>query len=97
MNDFLTDSNANLIIEDGDFKVGSAHDQNVTAVLKSTKGSFVQFPLIGVGLLDQVNGFIDLETKRKIRLNLQSEGYRVRDVKFTNGKLAIDYAENTNR
>ena len=97
MNDFLTDQNGDLIIENGDFKTGVAHDQNIRAILKSTKGSFVQFPLIGVGLIAQVNGFIDLETKRKIRLNLQSESYRVRRFEFTNGKLAIDYAESNKR
>lgn len=95
MNDFLTDESGNLIIENGDFKVGDAKDQDVRAILTATKATYVQYPLLGVGLVNQVNGFIDQSVKREIRLNLAADGYRVSGLTYINGKLDL-YARKNN-
>lgn len=92
--DFILGADGDLQIVDGDFLVGQSDDQNVAQILKATKGSFKQFPLLGVGIELDINGLINGATKRKIRLHLDSDGYKVIGIEQEDRSINIDYESN---
>ena len=53
MNDFIIEDD--LEIENGDFRVDEASQQNLTHILLSQKGSFKEYPVLGVGLTRYLN------------------------------------------
>lgn len=92
--DFLLGENGDLQIVDGDLLTGNSDDQNVGLILKATKGSFKQFPLLGVGIALEMNGSVDGRVKRKIRLHLDSDGYKVTQIRENNGVINLKYEDN---
>lgn len=48
MNDFIMEDD--LEIKNGDFLIDEASQQNLTHILLSQKGSFKEYPILGVGL-----------------------------------------------
>lgn len=91
MNDFLLNDEDEMIIENGDFATAQSDDQNVRNILIATKGTYVQHPLLGAALVNQLNGFVGVPEKRKIRLNLEADGYRVKEVNVHAGKMSLEY------
>lgn len=77
--DILLDDDHDLLIENGDFKIGFAEDQNISLILLSEKGSWRQSPLTGVGLAKYLNAPFaprDLDDlKQAIKIQLQLDGY----------------------
>lgn len=53
MNDFIIEDD--LEIENGDFRIDEASQQNLTHILLSQKGSFKEYPILGVGLTRYLN------------------------------------------
>lgn len=53
MNDFIIEDD--LEIENGDFRIDEASQQNLTHILLSQKGSFKEYPILGVGLTRYIN------------------------------------------
>lgn len=92
--DFLLGEDGDLQIVDGDLLTGESDDQNVALILKATKGSIKQFPLLGVGIALELNGLIDGRVKRNIRLHLDSDGYKVIKFEENNGVNSIKYEDN---
>jgi hypothetical protein len=88
--DYITDDNGDLIIENGDFKKGDATLQHVRDILLAAPGHYRQFPTIGADIEEIINGELDVEMKKKIRMNLTSDGYTVGDIKIVNGIIRID-------
>lgn len=79
--DIITDSNNDLEIVNGDFKVDESDSQHVEHILIADKGQFRQHPLIGVGINRQMNGSINpQEIRQTIKLQLESDGYNVRKI-----------------
>lgn len=91
MNDFLLDQYGDLAIQNGDFVTGNADEQNIAAILKATKGSFVQFPLIGCAIDQEINGHISTAFRRIVQLNFAADGYNLIDLTYLGDKLSIDY------
>jgi hypothetical protein len=90
--DILLDSDEDLAFKDGDFFVGNSDQQHVQHILKADKGHIRQFPLLGVGLLDYVNGAVEPEVIRQlITTNLRNDNYNVKQVLVTNDyRISID-------
>lgn len=90
--DILLDSDEDLSFKDGDFYVGNSDQQHVQHILKADKGHFRQWPLLGVGILDYVNGAVEPEVIRQlITTNLKNDNYNVKQVVVTNDyKISID-------
>lgn len=90
--DILLDSDEDLSFKDGDFFVGNSDQQHVQHILKADKGHFRQWPLIGVGILDYVNGAVEPEVIRQlITTNLKNDNYNVKQVLVTNDySISID-------
>ena len=53
MDDFVIEED--IEIKDGDFRVAEASQQNLTHILLSQKGSYKEFPILGVGLSRYLN------------------------------------------
>ncbi|MEW5675598.1 hypothetical protein ABGT15_04740 [Flavobacterium enshiense] len=53
MKDFILEED--LLIEDGDFAVKFADQQNLEHLLLSEKGSYKEFPVLGVGIKKYIN------------------------------------------
>ncbi len=53
MNDFIIEDD--LEIANGDFRIDEASQQNLTHILLSQKGSFKEYPVLGVGLTRYLN------------------------------------------
>ncbi|WP_299212742.1 hypothetical protein [uncultured Dokdonia sp.] len=53
MNDFIIEDD--LEIKNGDFRIDEASQQNLTHILLSQKGSFKEYPILGVGLTRYLN------------------------------------------
>jgi len=88
--DYLTDDNGDLIIENGDFKKGDATLQHIRDILIAAPGHYRQFPFIGADIGQMINGELDVEMKRQIRIHLTFDGYIVNQIKEVNGKLNVD-------
>jgi hypothetical protein len=88
--DILLDENLDPIIKNGDFVIGPSDDQHIELILRAAPGHFKQFPLLGANVTSMVNGIIDGNYRKLIRLQLQSDGYKVNEVSYINDKLNID-------
>ncbi len=53
MNDFIIEDD--LEIRNGDFRIDEASQQNLTHLLLSQKGSYKEYPILGVGLTRYIN------------------------------------------
>ena len=53
MDDFVIEED--IEIKDGDFRVAEASQQNLTHILLSQKGSYKEYPILGVGLSRYIN------------------------------------------
>jgi hypothetical protein len=53
MKDFIIDED--LLIIDGDFAIKNADQQNIYHLLLSQKGSYKEFPILGVGIKKHIN------------------------------------------
>jgi ABC-type uncharacterized transport system substrate-binding protein len=92
--DILLDSEGNWAVENGDFVVGNSDDQHVEQLLLTRKGMIREAASVGVGILGylkkQNTQISDL--KREIKINLQSDGYKVRKLTIDDkGEFTLDY------
>ena len=88
--DILLDDDLDLLIQDGDFVVGPSDDQHIELILRATEGHFKEYPLLGANINSMVNGIIDGNYRKKIRLHLNQDGFKVNSVTYINEILNID-------
>lgn len=74
MNDILLDDNDDLLIQNGDFVIGESEQQEVEAILRAYPGWYKQFPTVGVGIMDYLNGPDFQKLQPKIQIQLQQDG-----------------------
>jgi hypothetical protein len=85
--DIITDENGDIEFLNGDLKVNESDAQHVDHIITTDKGQFRQFPLLGVGIGRLLNGTPNqIEVQQQIRLNLESDGYNVRQITIDNTK-----------
>lgn len=79
--DIITDENGDIQIVNGDIKIGESDSQHIEHIMIAGKGQFRQFPLIGVGIQNMINGTPNRQLLRQtIQLQLESDGYNVRAI-----------------
>ncbi|WP_438710867.1 hypothetical protein ACSTS3_19710 [Aquimarina muelleri] len=80
--DIVLDDNDDLIIEDGDFKLGESLTQDVGIILRLNQGELKSDPLLGASIIRLVNSSIDDdELQTRIKLHLQRDGKDYEDIK----------------
>lgn len=92
MNDFILNSDYEMIIENGDFKVGDATAQNQKLIMLAQKGEVKQTPLTGVGIADWLKGEKQSGLKSEIRQQLKADGMNVKKIDINNNTINIDAA-----
>ncbi len=65
-----------LTIDNGDFVIGNSDQQNIRNIVQSQRGQFYHTPMIGVGILDEMNSAVTVQSlKNRISNNLKLDGY----------------------
>lgn len=90
MDDILTGSDGDLIIEGGDFKLGNSLDQEVETILTVLPGQIREDGFLGVDLLGEVqnDGVVNIEGKLKAML--KRDGKRLKNLVNDGEKISID-------
>lgn len=79
--DILLDDDFDLIIENGDFKIGSSDMQHIQLICITDLGHWKQFPLQGVGIHNYISSSSQVDAlKRAINIQLAADGYKVSQV-----------------
>ena len=82
--DIRLDDDGDLKIKDGDFDTGLSDQAHIEHILLANKGTYRFEPLIGVNLPAQQNATNSGKERRalekKIRLNLELDGFQVLEV-----------------
>lgn len=92
--DFLSDENGDLLIQNGDFVVGASDFQHVEDIITSFCGEWKQYPILGVGLLQYLNSQNPQKATTIIKQQLQSDGYNLQNAQVgvdTNGTLKVSF------
>lgn len=87
-NDFLLNSNGDLLIKNGDFVIGPSDNQHIKDIINSNPGDWQEFPTVGVGIDSYINGSDLYELNQNIKLQLGNDGYDV-------NKININYDYST--
>ncbi len=85
-----SDDENDLVVYAGDFFVGYSDAQHIAHIVEADAGQYRQHPLLGVGLRRFINGVVDGEVRRRIQLQLVSDGYRPRRVVYEDEILKIE-------
>ncbi len=92
--DIRLDENGDLKIDSGDFELTESDTRHIENILRSHKGHWFEFPLLGVGILDELNNSNSRqELKQNIRRQLVFDNYTVKEIKLTDD-LEIDIDAN---
>lgn len=82
-----------IIIKNGDFLVDYSDEVHVEQILKAAKGSWKQYPLLGVHLIKKINmptSEIKLVAlKKEMKIQLEYDNYRVNKISLSNLNNAI--------
>lgn len=82
---FLRD--ADLVINDGDFRIVNTNEQESYYILEAQKGHFYQTPRLGVGILRYQNADVNKNELRKtIRTELKRDNLKVNNVYVINSE-----------
>jgi hypothetical protein len=75
---------------DGDFATGPSDEQHIEHILQSAPGHYKQHPLVGADITQMLGSGFGSAEKRQITIALQSDGYQLKSIKFSNDKIQID-------
>lgn len=91
MNDFLLDTNGDMLTKNGDFVVGNSEQQQQGLLLMLPKAAIKEYPDATVGLLNYLESEDSAGLLREVRTRFAQDGMQVKKVGFeANGKLEID-------
>lgn len=79
--DFKLNSEGDLDITRGDFPIVESDQVHIEHILLSNKGYFFENPLLGVGIINEINGATSRQVlKQSIRRQLVLDNYTVKKV-----------------
>jgi hypothetical protein len=94
--DIITDNDSDLNISNGDLLISESDSQHIDHILTANKGHFKQNPLIGAGIIEFINNSAsEQEIRQRIKLQLESDGFSVRQIKISSGNIEIDAERKT--
>lgn len=91
MNDIIVDPNDgnDLVVEGGDFYIAFSQFQHIAHIIEAEPGQYKQWPLLGFGVRNYLNGIVDGAVRRKLQLQLESDGHQVRELTYAEGVLGV--------
>ena len=90
MSDILLNTGDDIAIAEGDFVTGESDLQNIYLLMRLNKTNIKQSPRACVGEELLLNGTVNAELRKEVQLQLQSDGYRLRQLLLTSEKLVIE-------
>jgi len=90
MKDIAIDEDFDLKLQNGDFAVQESTGQHQQALLLAEKGSYKQYPTVGVGIATYLKDDNSSDLLREIRIQFSKDGMDVNSLSFNGGKLQID-------
>ena len=91
MQDFLYDTDGDILIENGDFSIGESTQQHQEDILCAHKGEYKEYPEIGVGIKDELLNENPRQVLNQIRRNFEYDGMKVKTLEIAaNGNLVVD-------
>lgn len=91
--DIALNENNDIIIKNGDFLIDYSDEVHVEQILKSAKGSWKQYPLLGVHLIKKTNmptsEITIVALKKEMKIQLEYDNYRVNKISLSNLNNAI--------
>ena len=94
MKDIYLDRGFDLSFSNGDFSVEDDLNQRIMCICSAHRGHYKQWPLLGAGIQNQLNGPINLATQI-LKIQLESDGLIVKRIVVNNPNLIIDAAKTT--
>ena len=83
--DIAIGSNLELVITNGDFSVAESDTTHIELILRAHLGSFKQFPLVGMGIDDDLASSGRQQIiKRNMGVQLNNDGYKVNEILLAN-------------
>lgn len=80
-----------IIIVNGDFLLFDSEEVHIENILKANKGYFFETPLIGYGIIGDINGSkTTQEQKQDIRRQLTLDNYNVQLVQVNGSNISIN-------
>jgi len=80
-----------IVIENGDFAVFESDEVHIENILKANRGFFFETPLIGLGIVKEINGSKSIqELKQDVRRQLVLDNFSVQVVEISEGKININ-------
>lgn len=88
--DFLLDEDGDLLITQNDFVLGGSDGQHMEMLFELEPGELKENPMTGIGIQRRLNGSIDGEFRKEVRLQLEADGYEVGILNFLESTIEID-------
>ena len=80
-----------LDILNGDFALEESEEVHVENIIRANKGYFFETPLLGVGIIKELNGQASSQDlKQNIRRQLILDDYNVKSITIKDGEINID-------
>lgn len=89
--DFLSDTDGDLLIVNGDFVIGESDEQHNYDIMKSEPGWWKEYPLVGFGPLKYLNSQATFaELNQSARIQLQADGCKniTTDLSIVDGEVS---------
>ncbi|MEQ8685438.1 MAG: hypothetical protein RIE86_09100 [Imperialibacter sp.] len=84
--DILTDSEGNILIENGDFVIGDSEEQEIYELIFATKGDWKETPLAGFGVKRFLKGVTnEARFKSELKDEMKKDGKTGRKITFNDG------------
>lgn len=87
--DILLTEDKDLSIINGDLHIGYSDMQHISDLLIANPGNYRQWPIIGVGIMKQLNGINDKTIERDIKVALEADGAKNIYIKSDNSGISI--------
>lgn len=84
-------NDGDLDIKDGDFVIGPSEEQEIDFIIRSQKGEWRQWPLIGFGVIKWIRSvFRSSAFKQQLDTELRQDGFSEVDIQFGDqGKFRV--------
>lgn len=80
-----------IVISNGDFLLFDSEEVHIENILKANRGYFFETPLIGYGIINELNGSKSIqEQKQDIRRQLTLDNYNVQLVQVDGSNISIN-------
>ncbi|MDR0873906.1 MAG: hypothetical protein LBN27_10660 [Prevotellaceae bacterium] len=90
MNDFLTDEDGDLLIQNGDLVIGDCRYDLARRILLAYPGEFKELPTLGCNVRSQINGTPNPFWRGEATKQLRSQGLDITKLNITANGVEVE-------